>query len=351
ATIVQNVGAVGFFATDIPYGSNQISRFGVEETVVDGVIILSSTEEGFDRQRYLEVYKLRNTAHLKGRHSMAIGHGGIEVFPRYADDMADDAPPAPLEIAERLPSGIPGLDPLLGGGLLKRSATLLAGSPGIGKTTLGLQFILEGAKRNEPGLIFALEESPKQLEVIAEALDMPLRKYIEAGLVEVVYLSRERVRTAQFLAILSDKIRTLKARRALLDGVAHVARESAVGDDLRRLLNKLVARFKLLDVTSVLTAESSSLYFGDDITEHEFSPLADNLLMLRYVPVGGELTPALRIVKTRGSAHDRGTHPFRLGKGGASLTPIPPKKTPHRAPSAKGSPVRKPTRTKRSRGV
>src|SRR5438477_12785968 len=87
ATIVQNAQAVGFFATDIPYGSSQLSRFGVEETVVDGVILLSSTEEGVERRRYLEVYKLRNTAHLRGRHNMLIGPGGVSVFPRYTQEL------------------------------------------------------------------------------------------------------------------------------------------------------------------------------------------------------------------------------------------------------------------------
>ena len=86
ASIVQNAHAVGFLATDIPYGSHQISRFGVEETVVDGVILLSCTEEGRERARYLEVYKLRNTAHLHGRHNIAIGADGLSIFPRYADD-------------------------------------------------------------------------------------------------------------------------------------------------------------------------------------------------------------------------------------------------------------------------
>jgi circadian clock protein KaiC len=83
ATIVQNANAVGFLATDVPYGKNQISRYGVEETVVDGVILLTATEEGFERQRYLEVYKLRNTAHLDGRHSLRITEGGMRVHPRY----------------------------------------------------------------------------------------------------------------------------------------------------------------------------------------------------------------------------------------------------------------------------
>jgi len=79
ATLVQKAQAVGFFVTDIPYGSNHISRFGVEETVVDGVIMLSSVEEKGARERYIEVYKLRNTAHAGGKHKMTIGRRGIEI--------------------------------------------------------------------------------------------------------------------------------------------------------------------------------------------------------------------------------------------------------------------------------
>ncbi len=82
ASIVQNAKAIGFFATDIAYGSGQISRFGVEETVVDGVLLLTATEEGFDRKRYIEVYKLRDTDHFTGRHGMVIERGGIGITPR-----------------------------------------------------------------------------------------------------------------------------------------------------------------------------------------------------------------------------------------------------------------------------
>ena len=319
ASIVQNAGAIGFFATDIPYGSTQISRFGVEETVVDGVILLSSTEEGLERHRYIEVYKLRNTAHLKGRHSMVIGPGGIQVFPRYDAGASEAEPPAPLAIAERLPSGIPGLDPLMGGGLLRRSSTLLAGSPGVGKSTFGLQFILEGAARKEAGLVFTLEESPRQLELTAEALGLPLRSSTEKGLVGVVYLPLERIRAAQFFSVLGDQIRLRKARRVVLDGLDHIARHAVGPDDLEQILFKLVSSFKALDVTSLLTTESKSLTFGDTVTDRGFSPVSDNLLMLRYVAIDGARSPAIRIVKTRGSAHDRGTYSFEIGKGGARI--------------------------------
>src|SRR4029077_4361050 len=193
-SIVQNAQAIGFFATDIPYGSRQVSRFGVEETVVDGVIILSSTEEGLERERYIEVYKLRNTAHLKGRHNMVIGQGGVSVFPRYGEDVQPEAPPPALEISTRLGSGIPGLDELVGGGFLKRSSTLVSGSAGVGKSTFGVQFLLEGATKGEAGLYVTLEEGPEQLLTSAEALGLPLRAMVDRGLVQILYVSRDNIR-------------------------------------------------------------------------------------------------------------------------------------------------------------
>lgn len=319
ASVIHNAQAVGFLATDIPYGTNQISRFGVEETVVDGVVLLSSTEEGLERQRYIEIYKLRNTAHLRGRHSILIGPGGIMVYPRYNAEAAFAEPPPPLETARRLPSGVPGLDALLGGGLLERSVTLLSGSAGIGKSTLSLQFLLEGCRHEEPGLYVALEEGPAQIIRTAETLGLPLQEATEKGLAEVIYLSRERVRPSQLLSLLTDKIRTQKTRRFVLDSVSHLATEGVSDDELRQLLFALITRFKALGVTSLLTLESSVMYSSETITDRKFSPVADNLIVLRYTPLPGEIRPTLMVVKTRGSEHDFGTYYFTVGKGGARI--------------------------------
>ena len=317
ASIVQNVGAVGLLATDIPYGSSQLSRYGVEETVVDGVVLLTSTEEGSDRQRYVEVYKLRNTAHLKGRHSIVIARGGIHVYPRYSDEAV--SPPPPLAIGERLASGIPGLDARLGRGLLRRSATLVAGSAGIGKTTFGMQFVLEGARRGEPGIIFTLEEGPEQLLASAESLGLPLRKAVADGLVHLVYLSQLDVRATQLHSVLGDEVRARKARRLVIDSVTPPARDGRP-EELPQTLYKLVRSFKELDATSVLTLETASLHSTDEATEHGFSPLADNILMLRYATgQKGGLRPVVTVVKTRGSAHDTGTFDLHVGRGGLRL--------------------------------
>jgi circadian clock protein KaiC len=83
STLVQMSQALGLFSTDLPYGTNKISRFGVEETVVDGIIILSAVndEKTLKRNRSLEIYKLRNTAHANGRHVLTISGNGLVVTP------------------------------------------------------------------------------------------------------------------------------------------------------------------------------------------------------------------------------------------------------------------------------
>jgi len=341
-SIVQNVGAVGFFATDIPYGSVQVSRFGVEETVVDGVIILSATEEGLERERYVEIYKLRNTAHLKGRHNMVIGQGGVSIFPRYgAKDRVALVPP-PLEVATRLASGIPGLDPLLGGGVLRRSVTLVSGSAGVGKTIMGLQFLLEGVKKGEPGLYVTLEEGPEQLLAGADALGLPLRAAVTAGLVQILYVSREHIRAGQFLTVLADQLTALKADRVVLDAATKMRTEHMDLEEFRHVLYKLTVRFKTLDITSLLTIETPSLSSIETATELGLSPVADNLLMLRYDRADGRLAPTLTIVKTRGSDHDRRTHALVVAAGGVRVglplggTPAP-RPRPLR-PKTKGHP-------------
>jgi circadian clock protein KaiC len=200
--------------------------------------------------------------------------------------------------------------------------TLVSGSAGIGKSTMGLQFLLEGAKRKERGIYVTLEEGQAQILNSADVVGLPLRKAVKQGLVEIVYLSRELVRAGQFLTLLADKIEEKKALRLVLDSASQVVNVSSWKDDeLRQLLYKLVMRFKALGVTSLFTLESKSLFLTDSVTERDFSPIADNLLMLRYVRAGDRIDPSLTIVKTRSSKHERNAHVFDLGKGGMRIGP------------------------------
>jgi circadian clock protein KaiC len=204
---------------------------------------------------------------------------------------------------------------------LRRSVSLVSGSAGVGKSVFGMQFLLEGAKRREPGLYVTLEEGPEQLLASADALGLPLQAVVDTGLVQILYFPRERLRAGQFLTVLADRLTALKANRVVLDAATQMLTEQMAVDEFRHVLYKLVVRFKTLDITSVLTLEAASLSSTERVTEQGLSPIADNLLMLRYRDVEGLLAPTLTIVKTRGSEHDRGTHVISVAKGGIRVGP------------------------------
>jgi circadian clock protein KaiC len=315
SSIVQNTEAVGFFATDIPYGSKQISRFGVEETVVDGIILLTSVETELDRERYVEVYKLRNSAHLKGRHSMLIARGGVAVFPRYEIENVPVAAHPPLDPTRRLATGSAKLDDLVGGGFLERSVTLVSGSAGVGKSTFGVQFLVEGARNEELGLYVALEESPAQILSSAASLGLT----VKPERLEFLTFSREDIRSARLIAVLAERIQRTGVRRLVLDSASHLESEGMGPDALLKLLYALTMRLKTLDVTSVLTLEAESLFSLDSVTARRLSPVCDNLIALRYADSEGKIDHTITIVKTRGSTHDRSTHVFSIGKGGIRI--------------------------------
>ncbi|MBM7118873.1 AAA family ATPase [Archangium primigenium] len=318
SNVIQNQRAVGLFTNDVPEGTRQLTRFGVEETVVDGLIFLSWEAEGMERQRYLEVNKLRNTGHATGRHSMTIGRGGITLYPRVDEQRRLDT--RATSTLERMSSGVPRLDELLGGGFITDSVTLLSGSPGTGKSILCMQFVLEAARRQERALYITLEEHPAQLIQGARSLGLPLQEALDAGWVEFLYLPREHMHAARFLSLVEETIRRGRPTRLVLDSASDIEVLGFISDELRRLLHSLVLRLRGLGVTSLFTLEARSLFVSDIISERGLSPLADNILMLRYAQQEGVLVPVLTVVKTRGSAHDRASHCLSIGEGGVTLT-------------------------------
>lgn len=318
AAAVDEADAVGFFSVDVPYGTPRISRMGVEETVLDGAIILSSEAEGLERRRYVEVYKLRATPHLLGRHALLIGEGGVRVFPRANIDARFEVPPEP-RLGRRLGTGVPGLDELLGGGVFEHSATIISGSSGSGKSTLALQFIAEGAAAGERGLYVTLEEGPGQILATADALGLRVREPAGKGLVELLYFPPERIVAGQYLTVLTEKIQAAGVGRLVFDGASRLAAAGMGHEQAQILLHNLVVRFKALGVTSLLTLESPRLH-SSDLAADGLSAVADNLIMLRYSH-GGARAPLLSVVKTRASAHAGEAHVLVIGRGGARVGP------------------------------
>src|SRR5688572_25514548 len=141
------------------YRHDDIATFP-EFAVADGIIELARNALGARDERYLRVFKLRGSSYRQGSHAFDITQAGLQVYPRLI---------SPVEAASyqrsltRAPTGVPGLDPLLAGGVWTGSATLVAGPTGSGKTTMGIQFIVEGLRLGERCLLVNFQENPTQL--------------------------------------------------------------------------------------------------------------------------------------------------------------------------------------------
>mgnify|MGYP003350680422 CR=1 FL=1 len=152
----------------------------------DGVIELSDQLIGPRAVRELTVHKFRGGNYLRGRHEVEITSAGMQIHPR--TEIQFSAPPERAhEQRERMGFGVAELDRMMRGGPLSGSTLALLGAPGSGKTTLGLSFLIEGARKGQQGTYFGFYEPPPRLLERAEAMGMPLQQHVDDGTIELIW--------------------------------------------------------------------------------------------------------------------------------------------------------------------
>jgi circadian clock protein KaiC len=220
----------------------------------------------------VEVVKLRGADCITGRHLFEIGAGGLTFFPRVrSPDASSETPVAPGR--ERALTGIAGLDEMLGGGLPRSSATVIQGATGTGKTLLGLQFLLEGARRGEPGIHFTLEETADQLHGIAEGFGWNARELEARGLFQLCYVSP--VDSPAFLDRARQLVEQAGAKRAVLDSLTSMALGVPSERRFKELVYAMTKHFRALGVTFNLNMEIAELLGSAQISGHGQGDWAD----------------------------------------------------------------------------
>jgi circadian clock protein KaiC len=216
-------------------------------------------------------------------------------------------------------TGVPGLDHLLAGGLVRGNSLLVEGPPGSGKTTLAIRMIHEGIVQwNEPGLIITFEEFPRQIYREAMAYGVDLASLEEQGKLRVVWTPPQRILDGfQGRSDLVDTlIEQLGVRRLVIDSITHFKRVAHDEVRLREALAEILNSIKLRGINAILVKE---LERRDDrgIAFEEY--LVDASLRVYNTPSapGAENLRALEVRKTRGQPHVSGRHPFRLGSDGS----------------------------------
>jgi len=198
-----------------------------EFAIADGIIRFTNRRHELTAVREVEVLKLRGAGYVTGGHFFEIGSDGLAFFPRVRSP--DTVPAEPVSSAERVSTGIGGLDAMFGGGLPRASATVVQGGTGTGKTLLGLRFLLEGARRGEVGIHFTLEETADQLRQIAHGFGWNLRPLEKSGLLTLSYVSPVELSTDCFLDRARQRVEQLEMPLLLKPVALETVRDLLVG--------------------------------------------------------------------------------------------------------------------------
>ncbi len=272
-----------------------------EFAIADGIIRLSNQRYELRAIREVEVLKLRGAGFVTGGHFFEIGHDGLAFFPRVRSPEGSIVEPETPD--ERAPTGAAGLDQMLGGGLPRASATVVQGGTGTGKTLLGLQFLLQGARNGEPGIHFTLEETTNQLRRIAEGLGWDLRPLEEKGLFAFSYVSPVELSTDRFLDQARQEVDRIGARRVVVDSLTSMALGVPSDRRFKELVYAATKHFRAAGVTLVMNMEIADLLGSAQLSGHGISFAADNVIQLKYVEVSGRLERGLSVLKARGVQH------------------------------------------------
>jgi circadian clock protein KaiC len=216
---------------------------------------------------------------------------------------------------ERISSGIPALDDMLGEGYWPGASTLVAGPSGSGKTLLGLHFLFNGARLGEPGILATLQENPTQLARIAAGFGWSL----EEDNVHLMYRTPVDFYLDEWVYDLLESAQRVEARRIVIDSLVDLQYASPDEVRFREYVYSLLNRCSRLGISVMMTYEVPDLFGSKRLSEVGASHLSDNVVMLQFVRVGSRIKRALTVLKTRASANRAEVREFLIAPQGLVL--------------------------------
>jgi circadian clock protein KaiC len=279
--------------------------------IADVILQLIKISTNVREERFLRVEKLRGSGSVPGLHAFSISQKGIEVYPRLL------TPPVTPEYSakvERVNTAVPGLDDLIEQGFWRGSTTLVAGPTGSGKTIIGLHFICEGALKGEQGLYVGFQENPNQLARIIASFGWQPEQLINKGF-ELMYRSPVEMQLDSVTSELFQRVRDGKIKRVVIDALGDLERCSIDRKRFSDFVYALTQWFAARNVTCMMNYELTNLFEVHGISDQEVSNMSDNIILLRFRE-GTKMERTLRIIKTRGSAHDNHEHNLEITSKG-----------------------------------
>ena len=284
-------------------------------TLADGIIEVSQNVARNSMVRKLRIHKMRGADPQPGLHTIRIGEHGLEVFPRMLRSIEDAQHVVSTTL---LSTGIPGLDEMLGGGTLEGSSILVAGPAGAGKSTVAIQFIVEGIRQGQAGVMVIFEETiPKYLSQAA-SFGIDLQPLIDRGQLEMVYIRPLDLSVDETLFAIQAAVERRGGRRVVIDSLT--AMETALAptfkEDYTESLYRLVGALTTEGISIMLTVEVTTNYNELQFTPHAISFLTHDIVLLRYFETDGRLQSFMTVIKTRGRKHGREIRAYEITDDG-----------------------------------
>jgi circadian clock protein KaiC len=284
-------------------------------TVADGLFWLSQAAERNSVVRKLQIIKLRGQASVPGLHTFRITDAGLQAFSR-TFGLTGHKRIAPTK--RRLSIGIPELDKMLGGGIPEGDSVLVTGASGTGKSVLASQFIAEGIRQGEPGIVAVFEERPQEYAERAGSFGLDLVKPQKEGKLLILYLRPLDLSVDETMHEILDAVRKIGAKRLVIDSLAgfEMALSPGFREDFRESLYRMIFALTGIGVTILSTVEVDESFTEFPFSTYSISFLTDDIIRLRYVSIEGQLRKILVVIKMRGGKHSNDVREYDITSDG-----------------------------------
>jgi circadian clock protein KaiC len=296
-------------------GDGTLTRHGLEEYVSDCVILLDHRIDNKISTRMLRVIKYRGSVHGTNEYPFLIDEDGVSVLPITSLLLRSEAS------TQKISSGIPALDTMLGGkGYYRGSSILVSGTAGTGKTSIAAVFAHENCKRGERSIYFAFEESPQQVIRNMRSIGVDLKSDIDKGLLQM-YASRPTLHGLEMhLVDIHKKINEFKPSVVVIDPITNLITVGSVSE-VKSMLIRLIDFLQSKKITVLFTALSLNTVVTEQ-TDEGVSSLVDAWLMVRDIESNGERNRGLYVMKSRGMNHSNQVREFVITSNGLNLIDV-----------------------------
>jgi len=219
---------------------------------------------------------------------------------------------------DRISTGIPGLDNIIGGGLIPNSVVMVSGEAGTGKTIFCTQFIWNALCMGENGLYVTLQQTADEIKKDVAIFGRDFKRAEELGQCRIIYTEPQDMK--KIIAIILRNVKDLNAKRVVIDSITMLAEYAERKRDIRFHLSRLIQELKKMGVTALVTSEIEEGSAGlSKFGVEEY--LVDGVIVLKCgVDVGlGGKPRSLYVKKMRRTNHDLNIHPFEISERGIKV--------------------------------